>query len=205
DLGPKVRETLGRCNMMKHVGTIANLADDERIEQAGAFVEAIDLLVQIPPSEFWAESLPIAESLAQEARDAVEIRVATAQAKAQERLRTVGDRLAELAARAEAEIEADADGDAGLFTAIECPVCASPARAFGDLVDNGDVEVDWNRDGTNYFWVAAPTTIVDRFQCDVCELILTGRDEIAASGVPSLIENDRVDPDVLAELSYDDF
>jgi hypothetical protein len=203
DLGSPVRDTIGRCNMVKHVGTTARLDDDERIEQAGAFVAAVDLLVQIPPGDFWSEHLALAESLVQEARTVVAVRVATAATRARERLEAIFDRLDEFVAKATADIGDDEDGDHGVFTQVECPICGSPSRAYGELVDNGDVEADWNPDGTNYFWAPVPTTIVDGFRCDVCEFALNGVDEIAASDVPPLVVNDRVDPDLLVEPDFD--
>jgi hypothetical protein len=205
EFGPAVRDTINRCNMVKHVGTTANPTEAERIEQAGAFVTAIDHLVQIKPADFWSEHLALAESLVQDARDVTRVRVAAAEAKARERLAAVGERLTELAEKATAEIAQDEDGDHGYFAVIKCPICGSPARAYGDLIDNGDVEVDWNPDGTDYFWAHRPMNIVERFVCGVCEFELNGADQIRESQIPAMADNERVDSELLAEADFDPY
>jgi hypothetical protein len=74
---------------------------------------------------------------------------------------------------------------------VDCPVCGSPAEGSGDIIDDGEVDIDWNPDGTNYTWAYDFHTILDQLNCSVCGLLLEGVDELAEAGVARQVQNVR--------------
>lgn len=200
DFGAYVRETIDRCNMVKHLGLASAPDEDQRSAEAAAFVTAIETLIKPSPEAFWGEQSEVAKKLVSDAHDATAIRVATAVAIATKRMNALGQSLAILAAAELETIDKTDALDFADFAEIACPVCKSPGRAYGQLYDDGYGEADADSDGADYYWVPRIVNIVEHFECAVCGLELTGGDEILESDLPSIVDNSRADPEMVLDL-----
>jgi len=195
----QVQDTIARCNAVKHLGIGEPPGGDQLLSHAAAFVRANDVLLRVDPQKFWGELHPLARRLVDEELNAVGVRVARSLLAARERVTLLGADAMDLLADQEATAIADADDMAvSEWAELNCPVCESPARAFGETVDAGDAEGEFEDGAIEYRWIPHVVTLVKFFKCAVCGLRLAGSDELREAKVPLEVENHRVDPSWLA-------
>lgn len=198
-----VLETIDRWNQVKHLGLAREPSPEDFLAHTASFLRVVNALLQREPAQFWGVEHALVEQLVAEELSAVGVRVAEKLDAARRRVQSLGPQaLADLAnVVAEAISDAD-DWDVTLWAEYACPVCDSPGRAHGEVIDDGEVDVDADKYEVNYHWAPHIVTVVESFKCDVCGLDIEGADELDAAGLPRRVDNDRVDPRALAEPDY---
>jgi hypothetical protein len=180
----QVERAIERRNEVVHLGLAAEPSEEDLLADTAGFVRAITALLLIPSRTFWAEHEPLAERLVQEDLDAARLRVVLAIAAAKRTVEALSEENRETLAEAAAlAIEEHEEFE---VVPVPCPVCGSPAQGWGEIEDLGEVDVDWNPDGTNYSWAADFFTVLEYLSCSVCGLRLNGAAELAEGGVTEL-------------------
>jgi hypothetical protein len=144
------------------------------------------------PKGFYGEHLRSALGLMDEKRTELGDRVAAKRAKAARDLASLGARFDDWIEDRETEAEELSPNDFGADLwgmAQNCPECGHRGRLFGRVEVDPQIEEHTPVDDT-----APPDAYLagwnidlypEAFECRVCELILHGRDEVAAAGLPS--------------------
>jgi hypothetical protein len=187
-----VRETIDRRNVVAHAGHGAPPDDEDALSHGAAFVRAIEVLLRIDPSAFWGIHADVAASLVEDNLNAVKVRVSRQIALAREFRSRIDDEAFALVNR---EASARIFLQDSSIVAVPCPGCGGEGWAFGELIDDGEGETEYQDGGYHTYWTPDLYTLVDEFECQVCKLVLTGQEELEAAGLPIRVPNDRADPE----------
>jgi hypothetical protein len=192
-LGEAVTSTIARCNRVKHLGMGEPPPEQERNEEAAAFVRALHALLTGTPDELWQEHRAgLAKSLVETARNEALVRVGQKRLRAQEKLDALSAAEVAMLGRNQADqihwLELNERSDRIQFAVMSCPICGSPARAYGPLV--ADFEPDYDRDGEIDGWNWYADTVVERLKCAVCGFELVGDEELEVANIETRIHNE---------------
>lgn len=197
----KRQDRLVECrNGSVHVGTLPRSGENSaevvaRQVLADSLALCDFLLPHVSSSSehFHGERVDLVAGLLQAQRTDVEHRVARLRTQASERLDRWREYFddEEVWERAAAELEAGAEfefapehfgSELGGLNQV-CPVCGWSGRLLGRVDVDGDVDVEGGPDGPTYhgYWVL--TFYPRLFACNVCKLMLTDAQQLAAAGL----------------------
>jgi hypothetical protein len=186
--GPFVEETLERRNLVAHVGLGRAPSDEDHLSHAANFVQALNVLLRWQHADFWGDLAQLAEKLLSDEQNAVAVRVSARLAVA----KALANQLTE-----EAFFAADESEKARLsdliheYVAVSCPACGGTALGVGYIIDDGDVEHEYEDGGWTTRWLPDFVTRLELVNCTICKLRLRGADEIAEAGLPDKVANER--------------
>lgn len=192
-------------NSAIHLGEIV---DGERKEIFHAFLVSTSLVsgdLGIDRAEFFGEyeqlvATHLDDSLADANREVAE-KVALAKATFERRYSALDEKMIELVRKT---VELGYPVDKYERILFECPACENNGLL------SGTYDVDWEADyddesglATNAYPVVTMTA--SGFSCGFCDLRLDGAAELTASGLPSRVDIQNVDPSDFYEESYNEY
>jgi hypothetical protein len=201
-LGTVLRQDLNDLfelrNHVAHLGW-SDPSEDLQREHASVFVRAITVLLRTGLTTFWGDFAGVAKDLFKRGVDHARSSWELKRANAQERVRVYGEQLHIVIQANDSKIAGQGDIDT---VVLQCPVCGAEGLGVGELVDQGDVDFEWE-DGENVaYWAYDLRVLVAEFQCAVCGLHLVG-DELEAAGMETSVENPDATPgDVYSSDDY---
>jgi hypothetical protein len=199
----KRQDRLVDCrNGSLHVGALPN-AGEHRAELVARQVLTDSLAlcdfflahVKVPATDFYGDRLGLANGLLEEQRSDLEHRVARRLAQARDAVERWRQHLGDddVWSRSAGELEAAAayvyppeefGFDMGAINQA-CPACGHDGRLLGRVDVDGDADVEYGPDGPEHYGFWRVTFYPRAYACNVCKLLLTDPQELAAAGVPA--------------------
>ena len=175
---------------------------EKLLSHIATFVRVVPALLQHEPAQFWGDQHKVVRQLVTKELSGVGARVADKFKAAQSRMRLLGPQDVTELAKIVAEAISKADEEELIEWAEQaCPVCSSPGRARGEVFDFGDAYVEDDEYEGIFSWTPHIVNLVESFKCEVCLLEIEGADELDAAGLPKLVDNNRVDASLVAEMA----